>query len=123
MSDSILTVTKKMLGLEADYTAFDIDVLVHINSVFATLQQLGVGPEDGFFVIDDSAVWADYIADKNILNSVKSYMYLKVRLLFDPPTTSFALDALNKCAQELEWRLNVASDVAPVEVVLEEEVI
>lgn len=105
---SILNTTKKALGLDPGYDAFDSDVLLHINGVFFTLNQLGVGPVEGFSIDDPSATWSDYLGndDKN-LAVVKSYMYLRVKLLFDPPTTSFAIDSLKKQAEELEWRLNV----------------
>lgn len=107
MSDSILTSIKKVLGLEEDYEAFDVDILLHINSVFSTLNQLGIGPADGFSIEDDSATWDDFLDSDPRLNSVKSYLYLKVRMLFDPPQTSYLIEALNKQAQEFEWRLNV----------------
>lgn len=110
MTDSILTSTKKLLGISADYTQFDLDILMHINSVFATLNQLGVGPETAFYVNDDTEVWGDLLGVETDVNSVKSYVYLKVRLLFDPPTTSFAINAMEKMIQEYEWRLNVVAD-------------
>lgn len=104
--DSILDTTKKVLGIAADYTPFDTDILMHINSVFSTLNQLAVGPDDTFFIEDNTAVWPDFIQGKNAINAVKSYMFLRVRLLFDPPATSFALDSMSKQIMELEWRLN-----------------
>lgn len=107
MTDSILESTKKALGLSSDYTVFDADIIMHINSVFSTLQQLGVGPRNGFFIEDDSKIWSEFINDDSRLNAVKSYMYLRVRLLFDPPATSFAIDSFQKQITELEWRLNV----------------
>jgi hypothetical protein len=107
MTDSILEGTKKILGISADYTVFDLDILTHINSVFSTLHQLGIGPVDGFFIADDSDLWTDFLDGDVLLNSVKTYMYLKVRLLFDPPSTSYLIESLNRQAQELEWRLNV----------------
>lgn len=113
MSNSILTSTKKILGVEADYTAFDLDILTHINSVFSTLTQLGVGPVDGFMIEDDTAEWASFIGDNKLINSVKTYTYLRVRLLFDPPTTSYLITALENQVKELEWRLNVVVDTRP----------
>lgn len=109
---SILNTIKKALGLDPSYDVFDTDIVMHINSTFATLNQLGVGPEEGFSIEDDSATWQDFLGlvETNKLLSVKSYMYLKVRLLFDPPTTSFAIDAMKKNAEEYEWRLNVQTD-------------
>lgn len=110
MIASILTSVKKNLGIDESYTFFDDDILLYINGVFSTLNQLGIGPDDGFAIEDDTATWDTYLADNLKLNSVKTYMYLKVRLLFDPPTTSFAIEALNNQAKELEWRLNVVRE-------------
>lgn len=111
MDPSILNTVKKSLGIDPEYKAFDPDITMHINSVFFTLHQLGVGPVDGFNIEDDSVTWDSFIRplDKN-LSVVKSYMYLRVRLLFDPPTTSFAIDAMKKQTEELEWRLSVYMD-------------
>lgn len=108
MEDSILTSVKKILGIGPDDESFDLDVLTHINSVFSTLNQLGVGPAAGFMIEDAVPTWSDFLGPDPRLNSVKSYVYLKVRVLFDPPATSFGIDALNEQAKELEWRLNVA---------------
>lgn len=107
MSSSILTSTKKNLGIDADYTAFDQDILMHINSVFMVLSQLGIGPANGFMIEDDSTVWDAFLGTDINLNVVKTYMYLRVRLLFDPPTTSYLITAMNEQIRELEWRLNV----------------
>jgi hypothetical protein len=105
--DSILTSTKKVLGIDEDYTAFDEDILMHINSVFSTLNQLGIGPVDGFAIEDDTATWDSFLGSNPKFNSVKSYMYFKVRMMFDPPTTSFLIAAMQQQEQELTWRLNV----------------
>lgn len=110
MTNSILDSTKKVLNLDLDDTSFDIDVLMHINSVFFDLNQLGVGPLDGFEIADKTTEWVAYLAGDKNLNAVKSYMYLRVRLLFDPPTTSFAIESFQKQIEKLEWRLNVHSD-------------
>lgn len=107
MEDSILTSTKKILGIAEDYTAFDLDIITHINTTFSTLTQLGVGPALGFMIEDDSAVWDDFISDNNQFNSIKSYVFLKVRQLFDPPTTSYLIDSQERQIAQLEWRLNV----------------
>lgn len=119
MEDSILTSTKKILGIAADYTAFDLDIITHINTAFSILTQLGIGPAEGFMIEDDSEVWEDYLADDNQLNSVKSYVFLRVRQLFDPPTTSYLIDAMERQIEQLEWRLNVHREetgwVAPVD--------
>lgn len=107
MTDSILDSTKKILGIDPEYTAFDIDIITHINSVFSTLDQLGIGPEGGFMIEDNTATWSEFLGSDPRLNPVKTYMYLRVRLAFDPPATSFHLDAMQKQIQEHEWRLNV----------------
>lgn len=107
LSDSILTSIKKVLGLSETDTSFDIDILMHINSVFSTLNQLGIGPAEGFMIEDSSTTWESFVGTDPRLNSVKSYVYLRVRLLFDQPSTSFALESMNKLIQEFEWRLNV----------------
>lgn len=107
MENSILISTKKILGLAEDYTAFDLDIITHINTAFSTLTQLGVGPVEGFMIEDERAEWDDYLNDDNQLNSVRSYVFLRVRQLFDPPTTSYLIDAMEKQIEQLEWRLNV----------------
>lgn len=106
MSQSILTSTKKILGIAESYTVFDLDIITHINSAFSTLTQLGVGPANGFMIESAEETWEDFIVDDLQYNSVKSYMFLKVKQLFDPPTTSFLIAAFEKQIQELEWRLN-----------------
>lgn len=108
--DSILDSTKKALGLTSDYTEFDPEIIMHINSVFATLQQLGVGPVTGFLIEDKETAWSAFIGAEENIASVRSYMYLKVRLLFDPPATSFAITAMENQAKEFEWRLNVVME-------------
>lgn len=110
METSILTSIKKMLGITEDYTEFDEDIITHINSVFLNLTQLGVGPEEGFMIEDDTAVWEDFIDDSIQLQAVKTYMYLKVKLLFDPPLSSSVTESFTRMIAELEWRLNVAVD-------------
>ena len=108
--DSILTSIKKLLGLDEENISFDSDIIMHINSVFIILNQLGVGPESGFYIEDDSAVWSDFLDDKVKLNLVKSYVYMKVRLMFDPPTGAQIMDAINKNISELEWRILAVTD-------------
>jgi len=117
MEDSILQCTKKVLGLAPEYDVFDLDIIIHINSVFSTLSQLGVGPADGFTIEDAAAMWADFVVPLNQLSSVKAYVPLKVRMVFDPPSTSFVIEAMNKAIGELEWRLNMFRelDIAYVE--------
>lgn len=107
MIQSILNSVKKALNIDPSYTVFDEDILMHINSAFGTLKQLGLGPEEGFRIEDDTAVWSDYLVTENRYNEVKSYIYLRVRLLFDPPGTSFLVEAIKDQIKELEWRLNV----------------
>lgn len=107
MSDSILRTVKKLVGIDESYDAFDLDIITHINSALSTLNQLGIGPEEGFMIDDDTATWDQLLGDDNRLNSVKSLIGLKVRVVFDPPATSFTLDAFNKQIEELQWRLNV----------------
>jgi hypothetical protein len=106
MEQSILTSTKKILGLAANYTAFDHDVITHINSAFSTLTQLGIGPTQGFQIEDEDAVWEDFLGNDIQLDSVKTYVYLRVRLLFDPPATSYLIGAFEKQLEELTWRLS-----------------
>ena len=108
--DSILVSIKKLLGIAADYTHFDPDIIMHINSVFSILTQLGVGPPEGFRIEDNTTTWNDFIGDATKIDAVKSYIYLKVGLMFDPPTSSAVLSAKERQISELEWRLNVAAE-------------
>lgn len=110
MAESILTSVKKVLGIAEDYEEFDLDITMHINSTFATLNQIGIGPPEGFMIEDSTPIWSDYIGDQINLNSVKTYIYIKVRLLFDPPANSFTQTAYENQAKELEWRLNVVRE-------------
>lgn len=105
--NSILDSTKKVLSVGFDYDVFDSDIIMHINSVFSTLHQLGIGPVEGFMIEDDQAEWDAFLEDSIALNSIKSYVYLRVRMLFDPPPNSFTQSAMKEQIQELEWRLNV----------------
>lgn len=107
MNDSILTSVKKALNLAEDYEAFDPDVIMHINGVFSTLNQLGVGPSVGFMIEDKVPTWSAFLGSDPRLNHVKTYVFLRVRLLFDPPSTGFLTTAIEKQIKELEWRLNV----------------
>lgn len=106
MEDSILKTTKKILGIDEAYTAFDLDICTHINMVFTTLHDLGVGPPEGFFIESDEALWVDYELDPLQRNAVKTYVFLRVKLAFDPPQTSFHINAIQEQVKELEWRLN-----------------
>lgn len=104
---TILETIKSKLGLELDYNVFDQDIISFINGAFATLHQLGIGPDEGFEIDGADETWDQYILGDLNLNPVRNYIYLRVRTLFDPPTTSFALDAIKEQIKELEWRLNV----------------
>lgn len=107
MDTSILNSTKKILGIGPTDTSFDLDVLTYINSAFSNLTQLGIGPVEGFFIEDDRTEWDDYgIDDVRILHQLKTCIYLRVRMLFDPPTTSYLLQAMDRQILEAEWRLN-----------------
>ena len=109
--ESILTSIKKMLGITEEYENFDVDLIMHINSVFMILNQIGVGPSRCFSIKDENEVWTDFIPDDSQLELVKSYMHLKVKLLFDPPLGSAVIEVMNRQIQEFEWRLNVAVDI------------
>lgn len=102
---SILTDTKKTLGITEDYEAFDLDVKMHINSVLSILVQLGIGPSQGFTISDKTAEWTDFVDDDRLV-AVQTYVYLRVRLLFDPPQTSYLQTVIKEQYQELEWRLS-----------------
>jgi hypothetical protein len=106
MTESILTSTKKILGIEEAYEAFDLDIVTHINSAFSTLTQIGVGPPQGFMIEDKTAVWSDLLGSDPRLLAVKQYVYLRVRFIFDPPGSSYAVDAMSQQIKEQEWRLN-----------------
>lgn len=109
--ESILTSIKKLLGIAEEYTQFDPDIIMHINSVFTTLAQLGVGPSKGFYIEDDTAEWVDFIPDLSNLHAIKTYIYMKVRLVFDPASLGSAtLAAYEKEIKEYEWRFNVIAD-------------
>lgn len=118
--DSILTSIKKLLGPEELYEHFDPDIILHINSVFMILTQLGVGPTEGFTIKDKSSLWTDFVPEKNV-EAVKTYVYLKVKLIFDPPSSSFVLESMKETIKELEWRLNVAVNTSPEEEIQHDE--
>lgn len=107
MENSILISIKKLLGIDKDYTQFDTDILIHINTAFMILKQLGVGPEDGFIIEDANAEWSEFIqeSDGNVIEGVKSWIYIKVKTLFDPSGSAAVNDSLKRQAEELEWRL------------------
>lgn len=107
MEDSILISTKKVLGISEEYTVFDLDIITHINAAFSVLTQLGLGPEAGFMIEDNSATWSEFTPNITALNLIRTYVFLKTKLLFDPPTTSFLIEATNRQIEQYEWRLNV----------------
>lgn len=108
MYESILITIKKMLGLDANYDAFDLDIMVHINSVFLSLNQLGVGPKNVYAIDGVEETWIDFLGDQILeFQAVKTYIYLKVRLLFDPPGSGVLHEAMERLIKETEWRLNV----------------
>ena len=109
-ADSIFLTIKKMLGLGDDYTPFDTDILVFINSAFMTLQQLGVGPDGGFQISDAETSWNDYVNDSEMIGAVTNYIYLSVKTLFDPPSNSFVMDAMQKQIEQIGWRLNIQAE-------------
>lgn len=103
--NSILFTVKQMLGLDEDYEVFDTDVITHINTALMTLQQLGVGPESGMFITGLNQTWDDFFSSEQMLEAAKTYVYIRVRMVFDPPTNSFVMDSLQKTSDMLEWRL------------------
>ena len=109
-NNSILTSIKKLLGITKEYTNFDSDIMMHINSVFMILNQLGVGPAEGFRIEDSKATWDDFIDEESNLDAVKSYIHLKVKLLFDPPINSSVMESMKQTINELEWRINVKAE-------------
>ncbi len=115
--ESILTSIKKLLGITEEYEHFDSDIIMHINSVFMILNQLGVGPSNGFSISDKTATWDDFLPDDNKnFEAVKSYIHLKVKLIFDPPMSSSVMEAMKQIINELEWRLNVEAEQSEKEV-------
>lgn len=112
--DSILTSIKKLLGITEEYENFDQDIIMHINSAFMILNQLGVGPKNGFSINDKSSTWDEFIPESSNLEAVKTYVHLKVKLMFDPPLSSTVIEAIKSQINELEWRLNVSVD-PPIE--------
>lgn len=114
LQTKILDDIKRPLGLEPDYDVYDAEILMHINGVFATLHQLGVGPKDNAVILETGdETWSSFFEKTiqgNNLANVRTYIYMKVRLIFDPPTTSFAITAMEKQIQEIEWRINVQGD-------------
>lgn len=116
MMGIILTSVKKALGITEEYEHFDADVLMHINTALMTLTQIGVGPASGFAISDKTATWNDFLGDDTArLSGVQTYLFLRVKLVFDPPASSAAVESLTKLANELEWRLNAAADADSID--------
>ena len=113
MATSILTSIKKLLGLTEEDTSFDADIIMHINSAFFRLNQLGVGPSEGFFITDKAKTWEEFLASRKDLEAVKTYVYQKVRLVFDPPQSAFLVEALKESIKEFEWTINVQAEGGP----------
>lgn len=112
MNESILEDVKKMLGIPEEYDHFDQDLIIHINSVFSVLTQLGIGPNEGFHITGGDETWSQFVGDARKYDSVRSYVYLRTRLLFDPPTSSPLIEVVNRQIAELEWRLNVNAETS-----------
>ena len=110
--DSILTSIKKVLGIYEEDTSFDIDIMMHINTVIMILRQMGIGPSNGYSITSSYDTWDDYLSDSSLIEGVKTYIAYKVRLIFDPPTSSAITEAMNRTISELEWRLNTQIDYA-----------
>lgn len=108
--DSVLTSIKKLLGITEEYDQFDKDLIMHINSVLMVLTQIGVGPSNGMIINDSSTTWNDILSDTSNIEAVKTYVYLKVKMIFDPPSSSSVADAMNRSINEYEWRLNINAD-------------
>lgn len=109
--DSVLLTIKKLLGIDSDYTHFDKDIIIHINSVLMSLNQIGVGPDEPATISSDMDTWSNILGDTKNLEAIKTYVYIKVRILFDPPSSSFVLEALKRQADEIEWRLNMQTEI------------
>lgn len=114
MEESILTSIKQLLGIEEDLTAFDLDIMVHINTFFGVLNQLGVGVKD-FTIAGNEEVWSDFLKDDSaMLHEVKTYIYLRVRQLFDPPSSGIVMNAMQETINELAWRMTSKVEIEPL---------
>lgn len=108
--DSILLSIKRLLGVSEDCEHFDDEIIMHINSVLVILNQLGVGPPGGFIVTDTRQTWSMFVPNQTDIEFIKTYVFMKVKLIFDPPQSSSAIESMNRVISELEWRINVAVD-------------
>lgn len=111
--ESILTNIKNLLGIEEEYEHFDKDLIILINSVFMILNQLGLGPKNGYSIVDKSNIWEEFVMSRTDLEGIRSYMYLKVKLMFDPPNTGYLVESMTKLCSEFEWRLNLQVEGGP----------
>ncbi len=109
LNESILTSIKKLLGIHEEYEAYDPDIIIHINTFLSRLNQVGVGVPH-FFITDKTQTWAEFLVDESKFQQAKTYVYLRVRLIFDPPTSGAANDAMKETLRELEWLLFVDAD-------------
>jgi hypothetical protein len=107
---SILDSVKKVLGFDPDYTAFDLDITMHINSAFGALWQVGVGGDEGFMISDNTTLWSQYVSSLSYLGMIQQFIYLSVRMAFDTPNTSFVIGAIEKQVEQLLWRINIAAE-------------
>lgn len=117
MDNSILDTIKKPLGASSDDTSFDADIIMHINSTLLALTQMGVGPTTGFYIQDNTTKWSEYVNDPFITKPLETYVYIKVRLVFDPPASQVLIDALKSSAAECEWRIREWIESKPVTIV------
>lgn len=108
--EDILTSIKDLLGISDEDPSFDSEIIVHINSVFSMLNDIGVGPSDTFHIDSNTHYWNEFLTDNKLINMVKTYMYLRIKLIFDPPSNSVLLESINKQINEFEWRLNVEAE-------------
>lgn len=115
MQESILVSVKKLLGIAPEYEVFDTDIILHINSALSVLTQLGIGPSKGYMIRDANDLWSDFVKDDPRQELLKVYVYLRVRLIFDPPSSSSVIEAINNQIKEYEWRLTVVSDELKLE--------
>lgn len=115
MQESILVSVKKLLGIAPEYEVFDTDIILHVNSALSVLTQLGIGPSKGYMIRDANDLWSDFVKDEPRQELLKVYVYLRVRLIFDPPSSSSVIEAINNQIKEYEWRLTVISDELKLE--------
>lgn len=110
LQESILGTIKKLIGFEDDYTQFDTDLVIHINTAFASLAQIGSNLKEGFFITDKNNLWSEYTTDTAILEPIKMYVYLKTKMVFDPPASSMVIETIKQTINELEFRIQISAD-------------